>query len=109
MPPRRPADDERNELVLRELEHIRDTITRLESAIITQGANLDTVRVAELAAIRANLSDVTAQLTSKITAQDAEVRLLRYQIGRTTATWSLISGGVASAIVAAVMTALLHH
>lgn len=110
MPPRsRPPDDERNELLLRELEHIRETITRLETAVIAQASNLDTVRIAELSAIRANLNDVSEKLTARISGQDAELKLLRYQQGRTAATWSLVSSGVASAIVAAVMALLLHR
>jgi len=45
---KRPIDDERNELVLKELEHIHVTIARLETTIGALAANLDSVRVAEL-------------------------------------------------------------
>lgn len=104
-----PIEDERNALVLRELEHIHDTIARLESVIATLSANLDAVRVAELAAIRANLADIAARLTAQLAGQDSEIKLLRYQMGRTTAVWSLVSSGVASAIVAGVMALVMRH
>lgn len=109
MAARKPPDDERNDLVLRELEHIRETTNRLEAMIATHGAFLDRVRVTELASIRANLSDATSQLTNRIALAESDLKLLRYQMSRTTAAWSLISGGVASAIVAAVMALLLRH
>lgn len=106
---RRPPDDERNELVLKELEHIRETTNRLEGMITTFGAQLDRVRVVDLATIRTNLTDITAQLTGKLAAAESDLKLLRYQMGRTTAAWSLVSSGVASAVVAAVMAILLRH
>jgi hypothetical protein len=106
---RQPIDDERNALVLLELQHIRGTVARLESVIAMLSANLDAVRVADLSGIRNNIATEVARLTAQLAAGDAEIKLLRYQIGRTTAIWSLISGGVASAIVAAVMALVMHR
>lgn len=109
MAAKRPIDDERNELVLKELEHIHGTIARLESTIATLSANLDAVRVAELAAIRTNLSDLAARLTADIARQDSELKLLRYQQGRSNAMWGLIITPVTAALVAAAMALLLRH
>lgn len=89
---------QRDELVEEQLRGIRETLGELKTSLSVVSTNLDAVRMAELSGIRADLAK-----------QDAEIKLLRYQMGRTTAVWSLVSGGVASAIVAAVMALLLHR
>jgi hypothetical protein len=89
---------QRDELVEEQLRGIRETLGELKASLSVVSTNLDAVRMAELSGIRADLAK-----------QDAEIKLLRYQMGRTTAVWSLVSGGVASAIVAAVMTLVLHR
>lgn len=109
MSARRPIDDERNELVLKELEHIHATISRLEGTITTLSANLDAVRVAELSAIRSNLSDIAARLTAELARQDSEVKLLRYQMGRSNAMWGLIITPITAAIVAGAMALIMRH
>ncbi len=88
---------ERDALVEEQLRGIRETLVRLETTLTVVSLNLDSVRIAELASVRA-----------EIAKHDAELKLLRYQMGRTTAVWSLISGGVASAIVASVMAFVLR-
>lgn len=89
---------QRDELVTEQLRAIRETLGELKADLATVSNTLDSVRIAELAGLRA-----------EIAAHDADLKLLRYQMGRTTAVWSLVSGGVASAIVAAVMALVLHR
>jgi hypothetical protein len=89
---------ERDALVEEQLRGIRETLGELKASLATVSINLDGVRIAELAEVRGELAK-----------HDAELKLLRYQMGRTSAVWSLISGAVASAIVAAVMALLLKH
>lgn len=108
MPPKRPIEDERNALVLQELEHIQETIARLEQLIATLSANLDAVRMAELASIRANLADTATRLTAELARQESELKLLRYQMGRTNAVWGLIVTPITAAIVAGVMQLLMR-
>lgn len=100
---------QRDELVEEQLRHIRDSLGELKASLIVVSTNLDAVRIAELAAIRANVNDLRTALTSDLAKHDAELKLLRYQMGRTSAMWSLVSSGVASAIVAAVMALIMHR
>lgn len=100
---------QRDALIEEQLRNIRDDLGELKTALATVSSNLDAVRIAELASIRANANDLRSGLTSELAKHDAEIKLLRYQMGRTSAVWSLVSGGVASAIVAAVMALLLRH
>lgn len=89
---------QRDELVTEQLRAIRETLGELKADLATVSTTLDSVRIAELASLRA-----------QIAAHDADLQLLRYQMGRTTAVWSLVSGGVASAIVAAVMALVMRR
>lgn len=100
---------ERDELVKEQLKSIKEDLVELKAALAQVSTNLDAVRIAELASIRANANDLRSNLTSELAKHDAELKLLRYQMGRTTAVWSLVSGGVSSAIVAAVMALVLRH
>lgn len=100
---------QRDELIEVELRQIRDRLDELKSSLSTVSTNLDGVRIAELASIRANVNDLRTALTNELAKHEAELKLLRYQMGRTSAVWSLVSGGVGSALVAALMALLLHH
>lgn len=100
---------QRDALIEEQLRNIRDDLAELKTALATVSSNLDAVRIAELASIRANANDLRSGLTSELAKHDAEIKLLRYQMGRTSALWSLVSGGVASAIVAAIMALIMHH
>lgn len=118
---------QRDELVEEQLRGIRETLSELKTSLATVVSNLDSVRIAELSAIRTSLSDVAVRLTAqlatelsairinfsnnadRLAAQDSEIKLLRYQMGRTTAVWSLVSSGVMSTIVAAVMAVVMHR
>ena len=106
---KRPIDDERNELVLKELEHIHVTIARLETTIGALAANLDSVRVAELNAIRANLADSRAELTAKIAEHSTALTLLGDKASRSGAVWGTISSLVIMTIGGAVMALVLKH
>lgn len=90
MAPRRPIEDERNELVLKELEFINTTIKRLEGTV-------------------EKLGEVFKALTVQLVTQEGDLKMLRYQMGRTTAIWSLISGAVASTIVGAILALIMKH
>lgn len=105
----RQTDDVRDGIVKEQLQSIRDTLDELKSSLAIVSVNLDSVRIAELAAIRANVSDLRVGLTSELAKHDAELKLLRYQMGRTSAVWALVSGVVTSTIVAAIMAMILRH
>lgn len=107
---------QRDELVEEQLRGIKEALGELKASVALVSANLDAVRIAELSSIRSNVNDVRiayqaelAKRDSEIARHDSEIKLLRYQMGRTSAVWSLVSGGVASAIVAAVMALVLRH
>lgn len=89
---------QRDELVEEQLRGIRETLAELKKALAVVSELLDAVRVAELTVVR-----------SVLAKHDAELILLRYQMGRTTAMWALVSSGVSSAIVAAVMALVMRH
>lgn len=89
---------QRDELVEEQLRGIRETLVDLKASLAVVSNNLDAVRMADLSGVRGDLAK-----------HDAELKLLRYQMGRTTAVWSLVSSGIASAIVAAVMALVLHR
>ena len=105
----RPIDDERNALVLKELEHIHATIARLEGAMGILSTNLDAVRTAELKSIRESLTDSTARITAEQARQESDLKLLRYQMGRSNAMWGLIITPVTAAVVAGAMALLMRH
>lgn len=107
--PPKDVSSARDALIAEQLRNIRDDLSELKAALSTVSTNLDSVRIAELASIRANANDLRTGLTSELAKHDAELKLLRYQMGRTSAVWSLVSGGVASAIVAAIMALIMRH
>jgi hypothetical protein len=100
---------QRDELVEEQLRGIREDLGELKSSLQLVSANLDSVRIAELASIRANINDLRIANQAELGRHDAELKLLRYQMGRTTAVWSLVSSGVASAVVAAVMALVMRR
>lgn len=100
---------QRDELVEEQLRGIREDLGELKSSLQLVSANLDSVRIAELASIRANINDLRIANQAELGRHDAEIKLLRYQMGRTTAVWSLVGSGVASAVVAAVMALVMRH
>src|SRR5689334_6873941 len=96
-------------LIKVQLDSITGTLKRLENAIADLNDKVDSVRVAELSAIRANLADTAAKLTAAQAAQEAEIKLLRYQMGRSNAMWGLIITPITSAIVAALMAIMMRR
>lgn len=100
---------QRDALIEEQLRNIRDSLGELKASVATVSVNLDAVRIAELSSIRANANDLRSALTSELAKHDAELKLLRYQMGRTSAMWGLISSGVTAAIVAGVMALLMKH
>lgn len=85
-----------------ELVHLKERLGELRLNVEGFNVQLGLLRTTELHTLESGLRLELGQ-------QAAEIKLLRYQMGRTTAVWSLISGGVSSAIVAAVMALLLRH
>lgn len=87
-----------DKLVQEQLKSINEKLGELRAGVVEMRSHLDVVRMSEVSSIRGELAK-----------HEAELKLLRYQMGRTSGLWSLIGGGVASAIVAAVMAILLRH
>ncbi len=111
---------QRDDLVLVQLEHISSTVVRLETALTGVVADLGTVRIAEMAAIRTNLSDIAGELRGKVAALetalrdristvDTKVEVLQYQAKRSGATAGAWISAVISVLVAAAAALLLRH
>lgn len=99
---------QRDKLVQEQLRGIREDLGDLKSSVAILAANLDAVRTAELQAIRTNVTDLRLANQSELAKQDAEIKLLRYQMGRTAAWWALVSGAVMTAIVGAIMALVMQ-
>lgn len=99
MPPR-SATAERDELVQEQLRGIVETLGRLERHLATVTADLGTVRLGEMAAITARQAKL-----------EGESLLLRYQVGRSSATWSMIVTPIFAAAVSAATAWIIgsHH
>lgn len=107
VPPKGNAN--RDELVEEQLRGIKEDLGDLKSSLLIVSNNLDAVRISEMAALRANLSDLRSAMAAELATHAAELKLLRYQMGRTSAAWGLISSVVASTLVAGVMALLMQH
>lgn len=111
---------QRDDLVLVQLEHISSTVARLETALTGVVADLGTVRIAELAAIRETVSELAGELRGKVAALetalrdriatvDTKVEVLQYQARRSGATAGAWISAVISVLVAAAGALLLRH
>lgn len=106
--PSKPRAEERNEIIHSELVHLKEGQERIEAVLATLSATVDSVRVAELAAIRSNQNDLRAAHAAKLAEHESELKLLRYQMGRSTLVWGVISGAVSSGVIAAVLRLVLR-
>lgn len=89
---------QRDELIEVELRNIREMMGEIKMAVTALTADLGTVRLAELTAIR-----------EKISAIEGDMKVLTYQ-SRKSGAWSgLFAGAGVSAIVAALAALLLKH
>lgn len=98
-----------DKLIEEQLRGIKEGQTRLEAAVIGLTGKIDEVRTAELDKIKGQANTVEASLRAELAKQAADLQLLRYQMGRTAAVWSMITGLVVTAIGGGLMALLMRH
>lgn len=89
---------QRDELIEVELRNIREMISDVKTAVTALTADLGTVRLADLTAIR-----------EKIASIEGDMKVLTFQSRKSGAWGGLLAGASVSAVVAALAALLLKH